>query len=256
VTKQGTGKTTPKRGRRPADSGTREAILAAARGQLADRGYGSTTIRSVAAEAEVDPALVMHFFGSKDGLFTEVLGTSRPASTLVEVAAGGRRGVGERLTEAYFGMWESPDTSSFLQAIFRSVSSSPRAAQLVRGYLEGDPLAQLTAALGAEHDEARIAVAMSHLYGTALARYVFGVAPLAALSREELVALVAPQIQALVAPTRKRPGAGGLNSAHGATRSGAARASAREPVPAQPEHPAGESTSDGHPSDGPVIQQL
>ena len=56
-------------GRRPGNSGTREAILEAARRQFADLGYDRTTLRSVAAEAGVDPALVVHFFGSKQQLF-------------------------------------------------------------------------------------------------------------------------------------------------------------------------------------------
>lgn len=68
--------TTPKPGtrrggRRPGSTQTKAAILAAARDCFAEHGYTETTIRRIATEAEVDPALVMHFLGSKDRLFAE-----------------------------------------------------------------------------------------------------------------------------------------------------------------------------------------
>ena len=60
-------------GRRPGPSGTREAILAAARSQFAAQGYDRTSMRGIAAEAGVDQALVAHFFGAKQRLFVEVV---------------------------------------------------------------------------------------------------------------------------------------------------------------------------------------
>ena len=60
-----------KRGRRPGPTETPAAICAAARRQFAERGFDRTTVRSVAAEAGVDPALVIHHFGSKQRLFLE-----------------------------------------------------------------------------------------------------------------------------------------------------------------------------------------
>ena len=63
--------TTAKRGRRPAGSGTREAILEAARQQFGELGYRHTTLRSIGRLAEVDPRLVLHYFGSKEQLFIE-----------------------------------------------------------------------------------------------------------------------------------------------------------------------------------------
>ena len=61
------------RGRRPGTSNSREAIAGAARALFGELGYDRTTIRGVAAAASVDPALVMHFFGSKQKLFVETM---------------------------------------------------------------------------------------------------------------------------------------------------------------------------------------
>ena len=60
-------------GRRTGDSGTREAILGAARKQFGDHGYAGATIRAIAADAGVDPALVHHFFGTKERLFAAAM---------------------------------------------------------------------------------------------------------------------------------------------------------------------------------------
>jgi AcrR family transcriptional regulator len=60
-------------GRRPGESGTRQAILAAARRQFAERGWDRATIRAIAEDADVDPALVLHYFGSKTVLFSAAM---------------------------------------------------------------------------------------------------------------------------------------------------------------------------------------
>ncbi len=43
-------------------------ILTAAREAFAETGWAGTTMRAVARGADVDPALVYHYFGSKEGL--------------------------------------------------------------------------------------------------------------------------------------------------------------------------------------------
>ena len=61
------------RRRRAGDSGTSEAILEAARAQFAEHGYRGATIRAIAATAGVDPALVHHFYGTKEALFAAAM---------------------------------------------------------------------------------------------------------------------------------------------------------------------------------------
>ena len=83
------------RGRRPGAPDTRAEILASARALFADRGFGRTTIRAVAADAGVDPALVHHYFGTKDDLFVAALQLpGRPAGALAPVIDGRADGAG------------------------------------------------------------------------------------------------------------------------------------------------------------------
>ena len=83
-------------GRRAGDSGTREAILDAARAQFAEYGYDGATIRGIAAVAAVDPALVHHFYGSKERLFAAAMQLPVVPSEFIAAAlAGGGRSRGE-----------------------------------------------------------------------------------------------------------------------------------------------------------------
>lgn len=87
-------------GRRPGDSGTRAAIRAAAARQFAERGYDRTSIRSIAGEADVDPALVAHFFNTKHQLFVDVVELPfDPGQILPMVFAGERERIGLALAE-------------------------------------------------------------------------------------------------------------------------------------------------------------
>src|SRR3954453_22756460 len=97
-----------KSGRRPGTTNTREAIAAAARAQFADVSYDRATIRGIATAAGVDPALVVHFYGSKEDLFREVMALP-PAVTdaIAGLADGPRKTVGRRLAEAVVGLLEN-----------------------------------------------------------------------------------------------------------------------------------------------------
>ena len=96
MTEQSRGR--PRSGRRPGDSGTRDAIRAAARAQFAEQGYDRTSMRSVALQAGVDPTLVSHFFGSKQKLFAEVMQLPfDPAAVIPRIVAGDPAGIGTRL---------------------------------------------------------------------------------------------------------------------------------------------------------------
>ncbi len=170
------------------------AILEAARHQFARHGYAGSTIRSIAAEAEVDPALVMHYFRTKDALFAATL---EQASALFDAVAsslqGPRDGLGERLVRAYLGAWEDPQLSLTLLSVARSALSSPVAAQLVSQMIEGRLLAQQTTVR-----PERLNLVGAQLFGIASARYVLRVEPLASMTPDEVVGAVAGAMQALL----------------------------------------------------------
>ncbi|MFV2197833.1 TetR/AcrR family transcriptional regulator [Nocardiopsis sp. LOL_012] len=184
-------------GRRPGRSGTREAILAAAREQFAAKGYTGTTFRGIAAQAGVDPALVRHFYGTKDQLFAATMHIPSQVFGDVErvLLTGGPHGLGERLARTYLGLWEDPATAAPLAALVRTALTTDQGADLLRNFLQGRLLEKVTPALDQDRPRLRAELAVSHLIGTALARYVLRVEPIASLETDELVAVLAPTLQ-------------------------------------------------------------
>src|SRR5919202_2219610 len=122
-------------GRRPGPSTTRGAILDAARRRFADAGYDGASIRAIAADAGVDPAVVLHFFGSKDGLFRAAVGWPfDPEVIAARVAADGPGGLGPRIARVFLGFWEDPRTRAPLLALLRSAMAHDPAARLLRDF--------------------------------------------------------------------------------------------------------------------------
>lgn len=180
-------------GRRPGDSGTRDAILDAALALFAERGYDGASVRAIAAAAGVDPGLVRHFFGDKEALFaTAVADRMQVAPLLARAAAADPATVGRAMTEAYLSLWERPDTGPIVLALVRSATTSESAASMLREMI-GPRIADAT---GGDPELARrIALAASSLVGAALARYVVRVGPIADLTHDELVDRLAPVVQ-------------------------------------------------------------
>jgi AcrR family transcriptional regulator len=183
-------------GRRPGPSGTREAILAAARRQFAAQGYDRTSMRGIAAEAGVDQALVAHFFGAKQRLFVEVVRLPfDPGEVLPLLLEGDRDTLGERLARFVASVLESPEGRARVLGVVRAAASEPEAARMLREFLRGELWAPLAGELGIEDAELRVTLAGSQMVGMVMARHVIEVEPLAALSGDELVALLAPTFQ-------------------------------------------------------------
>jgi AcrR family transcriptional regulator len=178
-------------GRRPGRANSRGAILEAARARFARYGYDTTTIRGVAADAGVDPALVMQFYGSKEGLFAAILEEHTSVTKpLLAVLAGARTGLGERFTRAYLELWEDPVSGDQLRSLIRAVIGSPSATRMFQGLLE----ATLTRSAIPARRRLPSLLAASHLLGTAIARYIIQVPVLVAPSLDELVPLLSPAI--------------------------------------------------------------
>ncbi|HVU60481.1 MAG TPA: TetR family transcriptional regulator [Mycobacteriales bacterium] len=197
-------------GRRPGPTQTKDAIVTAARAQFAERGYGATTIRSVAADAGVNPALVHHYFGTKDRLFLEVLQWPLDPIELVTdlLASGPCSRFPRRFTAAFIAAWRDPATGPALQAMARRAIGDPDSAALMRNLVENLLLPRFAQILGVP--EANVAAAISHLLGLMLAATVLRVAPLATATDEELVELVSPAVARYLKPaTNPRGRAGG-----------------------------------------------
>jgi len=196
VTRAGAKAAGRRSGRRPGDSGTREAILAAARAAFAEHGYDRATIRGIAADAAVDPALVIHYFASKDELFGAALEIPVEPGVVLERAAAADPGeVGATVVRAFLAAWEPLESRQRLVAMVRSAMTNEAAQAMVREYLVRRIFGPITQVLGVPDAELRANLVGSQFIGLAMLRYITCIEPLASASVDELVAAVGPTVQ-------------------------------------------------------------
>jgi len=183
------------RGRPVGESGTRQAIIEAARRQFGDLGYRRTTLRSVAASAGVDPRLVLHYYGSKQNLFRESVELPMdPERVIGLVFARGMENVGRSAAEIMVGLLDEPRSRQALTGILRAAVSEPEAAELIRDLLAERILMPVARQVGGEQPELRASMVASQVVGLATARHLVGLPPLVAASRQQLIAALAPVI--------------------------------------------------------------
>ncbi len=187
-------------GRRPGGPDTRGDILAAARHTFGERGYDGATVREIARRAAVDPALVHHYFGTKEGLFVAAMDLPlHPGEMLPGVVGGPPAGMGERAVRLFLGIWSEPATRAPFLALLRSATTNEASAALLRQFVRRAIIARVTVGMNGPDAPLRATLAASHLVGLALLRYVLRVEPLASADEEEVVALVTPTIQRYLA---------------------------------------------------------
>lgn len=183
-------------GRRPGDSGTREAIRAAASRQFAELGYDRASMRSIARDAGVDPALVAHFFGSKHQLFVDVVELPfDPEQVVATIFAGEREELGRRLADFLVTALEIPEARRRITGIVRAAASEPDAARMVRELITREIFSRVVEALGVEDADLRASLLGSQTVGLVMARYIVGIEPLASLPPERVAAAIAPNLQ-------------------------------------------------------------
>jgi AcrR family transcriptional regulator len=183
------------RGRRPGSPDTRAAILDAARAMFASGGLSGTSVRAVAAKAGVDPALVHHYFGTKDELFVAALALPVDLRELLSgTLSGGVDGAAERLLRIFLSVWDDPELQLPLKALARSLTD-PASKELMRDGFLKVIIGPIAATLGVEEPERRMPVVASQIMGLILMRYLLEVEPLASMPPDEVVAIYAPTIQ-------------------------------------------------------------
>ena len=183
-------------GRRPGPNQTRAAIVRAARAAFAERGYDAVSIRSVARDAGVDPALVHRFYGSKEALFIAAMELPVAPSALVAgLLAEGVDRLGERLVRTFLELFDRPEAFAPFLALIRGAVSNERAAALLREFVTREVLGRLAAAASPDRPDLRAGLAGSQIVGLAMARYVVRIAPLAGADRETVIKCVGPAIQ-------------------------------------------------------------
>jgi AcrR family transcriptional regulator len=200
------------RRRRPGVTVTRAAILDAARDEFATHGYDRATVRGIAAVAGVDPALVLHYFGSKAGLFDEAIDfPMEPAEVLRSSAAADVEGIGATVVRSFLEGWEEGENRRRLVALLRSAMTNDAALAHVREYLGRRVFGPVTRELAVVDGDLRATLVGSQLVGLAILRYVACIEPLASASRDDLVAAVGPSVQRYITGELAVEGSGGTD---------------------------------------------
>ncbi|OEV12573.1 TetR family transcriptional regulator [Streptomyces nanshensis] len=174
-----------------------DRILVSARTEFAERGYEKASIRAIARGAGVDSALVHHYFGTKEQVFTAAVeGAFAPALGIPDrLFSGSPEEWGEQLTRFVFRIWERAVTREPMLAILRSAVSNDTAAAVFRRLIARNLLERLAGGLGRPDAELRVELAMAQLVGTAMLRYVIKVEPIASAPPEVLIPRLAPVVQ-------------------------------------------------------------
>jgi len=184
-------------GRRRGNPDTREQILQSARETFATNGFAGASIRKIAAAAGVDPALVHHYFGSKDELFLATVQVPvNPRAIVAQLAAGGQDQLGHRIITAILGVWESTAAASLLAAV-RGAIADPQRATALGQFISAEIVRRLLQTMDYPAIEAgrRGALVESQILGVIVGRYVLELPELTEATTADLIASVGPTLQ-------------------------------------------------------------
>jgi AcrR family transcriptional regulator len=174
-------------------------ILDAARSEFAQHGWTGTTIRAVARASDVDPALVYHYFGSKEALLDAA--TTPPQKWLDAVAeeyAAPTAELGGQLLRLMLESWSDEEIGPTLQAIVLTAAHEPTTREKLRTVIEHGLIGASTLATDERERLLRSGLIASQLLGLALTRYVWKIEPIASMTDDEVLAAVAPNLQRYV----------------------------------------------------------
>jgi AcrR family transcriptional regulator len=171
-------------------------ILTAARASFATHGYASTSLRSVARAAGVDPALVNYYFTNKSGLLDAALVPPPDWTDAIAAAAGTPiRTRGAALVNVMIDAWEQPTTEEFLRSTILTAAHEPIALQRLAANFAVHVLDAVSSRLPDDERLVRASLAASQIVGLAMMRYVWQVGAIATIPRDQVIALVAPTVQ-------------------------------------------------------------
>lgn len=198
----------PQRGRRPGSPDTRATILDVARRRFLEDGYHAVTLRSVAAESEVDLALISYYFGSKKGLFGAALALgANPAELLAQVAEDGDLSTfPERVLHQVLAVWDDPVSGPPLIAMLKSAIDDRDVGELVKEAVEREIVERIAGLVPGRDARQRAAAFTTVIGGLITTRYLLRLEPMVSMDAHEVVRFVSPQLrQALRGPGRPAP---------------------------------------------------
>lgn len=185
-----------RRGRRPGGTDTRAALVNAAREVFTEQGYDGATVRAIAARAQVDAAMVNHWFGGKEGLFAEAVLKLpfNPQEVVARLLEGDVDDLGERIVRTFLTVWDTTGGGVFT-ALVRSLTSHEHAAEYLRDFLIKHIVGRVLAQTAPNDPEFRATLVASQMIGMGMVRYVARFQPLASTDIDTMVAAVAPTLQ-------------------------------------------------------------
>jgi AcrR family transcriptional regulator len=187
---------TRRRGRRPGGADTRAALIDAARAVFAESGYDGATVRGIAKRADVDAAMVNHWFGGKEALFAEAVLQLpfNPRLIAQELLEGSPDTLGERIVRRFLTVWDTAGGGVFA-ALIRSVTAHEQAIHVLRDLFIKYIFAQVVRATGSDQPDLRASLCASQMIGLGMVRYVARFEPLASADIDTVVMAVAPNVQ-------------------------------------------------------------
>jgi AcrR family transcriptional regulator len=183
----------------------RESILDVARRRFLAEGYAAVTLRSIAAEAGADVALISYHFGSKRGLFGECLALSvNPAQALADVMANPSPDLPARIVRALVTVWDDTQSRAPLLRMLESAIADPDAGRLFREVLERELVGRMAEHLHGSDASYRAIAAASQLAGLIFLRYLVAAEPVASMRPSDVVRYFAPGLAAALQPGSRR----------------------------------------------------
>ena len=170
--------------------------MAVARRAFGARGFDATSLRSIAAEAHVDPGLLVHYFGTKEGIFRAALEiTFRPDELFAGLERLGRRETAEHVVRRYLAVLERDEARDVIMGLVRSAVSNEDAAAMLRTVLIGAALRSLTPLISEPDASLRASLIVAQLIGIAMLKHVARLEQVVRAADEELIELVSPAIE-------------------------------------------------------------
>lgn len=186
------------RGRRPGRADTRAAIQAAALTLFSEMGYEKVSLRAIARAADVDPALIHHYFANKADLFARsVLDLPLDAERIVQhILAGPTEEIGQRTIAAFLEAWDAPGAGDRFTAMLRAAVTDPAARRPLSEFMSREILVPVAESLGHGNARLRAALGVSVVLGLALSRDILELPALAKVRNPVLVRTLGRAMQA------------------------------------------------------------
>ncbi|MGW3268264.1 TetR/AcrR family transcriptional regulator [Streptomyces sp. NPDC001056] len=184
------------RGRRPGKPDTRAQILLVARRRFLEGGYQDVTLRSIAAEAGVDLALISYYFGSKKGLLSAALAlTVNPSDILGRAAQGDPATFPQRALHSLLRLWEDPATGTPLRALVAGAAHDAAFADLVKDMTEKELIDKIATRIGGRDARKRAAAFCAQIAGLIVTRYILRLEPMASMPPDEIIRTYSPPLR-------------------------------------------------------------